>query len=130
MRARHLLLALAASTPLLAQAPQPPAPQLPAFRAGTDLVEVEVIARDKSGLFVSDLALDDFELREDGKPYPVQQVYLRIAGPTGWDEALRGSAAAASPTGRASAPPDAAARRIFVIVFDDTHLSPGGFKRT
>ena len=77
--------------PLLAQAPPQPAPQPPAFRAGTDLVEVEVIARDKSGIFVSDLALDDFELREDGKPYPVQQVYLRVAGPKGWDEALRGS---------------------------------------
>jgi len=130
MKARHVILALAASAPLLAQAPATPAAQPPAFRAGTDLVEVEVITRDKNGLFVSDLALDDFELREDGKPYPVQQVYLRVAGPKGWDEALRGSSAGASPAARPSAPPDAAARRIFVIVFDDAHLSPGGFKRT
>jgi len=130
MKARHVILALAASAPLLAQAPATPAAQPPAFRAGTDLVEVEVITRDKNGLFVSDLALDDFELREDGKPYPVQQVYLRVAGPKGWDEALRGSSAGASPAARPGAPPDAAARRIFVIVFDDAHLSPGGFKRT
>jgi VWFA-related protein len=130
MNTRHVILALAASAPLLAQAPPPPAAQPPAFRAGTDLVEVEVIARDKKGLFVSDLALDDFELREDGKPYRVQQVYLRVAGPKGWDEALRSSPAAASPSARVSPPPDAAARHIFVIVFDDAHLSPGGFKRT
>jgi len=129
MNARHLILALAASAPLLAQAPPPPAPQPPVFRTGTDLVEVEVITRDKSGIFVSDLALDDFELREDGKPYPVQQVYLRAAGANGWNDALRGSAAAATPAD-AGAPPDAAARRIFVVVFDDAHLSPGGFKRT
>ena len=129
MNARHLILALAASVPLLAQAPPPPAPRPPVFRAGTDLVEVEVITRDKSGIFVSDLALDDFELREDGKPYPVQQAYLRVAGPKGWDEALRGSTTA-SRTARASAPPHAAAGRIFVVVFDDAHLSPGGFKRT
>ena len=129
MNARHLILALAASAPLLAQAPPQPGPQPPVFRAGTDLVEVEVITRDKGGIFVSDLSLDDFELREDGKPYPVQQVYLRVAGPKGWDEALRGSTTA-SPAARASAPPDAAARRIFVVVFDEAHLSPGGFKRT
>ena len=61
--------------PLAAQVSQPPV-----FRAGTDLVEVDVIARDKNGTFVSDLAIDDFELQEDGKPYPVQQVYLRLAG--------------------------------------------------
>jgi hypothetical protein len=122
MNARHLILALAASAPLLAQAPPQPAPQPPVFRAGTDLVEVEVITRDKSGIFVGDLALDDFELREDGKPYPVQQVYLRVAGANGWNDALRGSAAAASPAG-VSAPPDAAARRIFVVVFDDAHLA-------
>ena len=130
MNARHLILALAASAPLLAQAPPQPAPQPPVFRAGTDLVEVEVITRDKSGIFVGDLALDDFELREDGKPYPVQQVYLRVAGANGWNDALRGSAAAASPAARASAPPDTATRRIFVVVFDEAHLSPGGFKRT
>jgi VWFA-related protein len=129
MNARHLILALAASAPLLAQAPPQPAAQPPVFRAGTDLVEVEVITRDKSGIFVSDLALDDFELREDGKPYPVQQVYLRVAGANGWNDALRGSSAVASPAARVSAPPDAA-RRIFVVVFDDAHLSPGGFKRT
>jgi len=52
-----LLLALAAfgAAPLLAQAPQ-----FPVFRTGTDVVGVDVIARDKNVLFVNDLALDDY----------------------------------------------------------------------
>jgi tetratricopeptide (TPR) repeat protein len=83
--------ALGNPVPTSAQTPQPPV-----FRAGTDLVEVDVIARDKNGTFVSDLTLDDFELHEDGKPYPVQQVYLRLAGPSGWSDTLRNSPAAAS----------------------------------
>ncbi len=122
----HALLAVAAlSATTLAQTPQPPPP---AFRSTTEMVEVDVIARDRSGGFVGDLSIDDFELLEDGKPYPVQQVYLRVAGPNGWGNTLRGSAA----TGAAPRPaaPSGNARRIFVVVFDDAHLSPGGFKRT
>ena len=127
MRLRHLFLALAASgaVPMLAQAPQPPV-----FRAGTELVEVDVIARDKNGLFVSDLALDDFELQEDGKPYPVQQLYLRLSGPNGWTDTLRGSPASNPAASRDGAPSPSEGHRVFVVVFDDAHLSVGGFKRT
>jgi VWFA-related protein len=126
LKLRYLVLALAASSavPLIAQAPQPPV-----FRAGTDLVEVDVIARDKNGLFVSDLALDDFELQEDGKPYPVQQLYLRLAGPKGWSDTLRGSPASTS-AALDSAPTLSEGHRVFVVLFDDAHLSAGGFKRT
>jgi VWFA-related protein len=129
MTMRHLILGVAAAVtvPLLAQSPQPPSPAPPAFRADTDLVEVDVIARDKSGEFVSDLALDDFELREDGKPYPVQQLYLRVAGAAGWG-VRAGATSTAVPN--AAAPPGGLAPRVFVVVFDDSHLTPGGFKRT
>ena len=127
MTMRQLILALVAagSVPLLAQTPQAPAP--PAFRAGTDLVEVDVIARDKNGAFVSDLALDDFELREDGKPYPIQQVYLRLAGAAGWG--VRAGTTSVSAPGVAP-PPGGLAPRVFVVVFDDAHLTTGAFKRT
>jgi VWFA-related protein len=130
MRLRTLILTLAVTrgAPLLAQTPQPPEP--PAFHTGTDLVEVDVITRDRNGMFVSDLALDDFELREDGKPYPVQQVYLRLAAPAGWGNSLRPGAAPASAPVRETVPPGAGAPRVFVVVFDDAHLTPGGFKRT
>lgn len=129
MTIRQLILALVAvaSTPLLAQTPQPQTPAPPAFRAGTDLVEVDVIARDKNGIFVSDLAIDDFELREDGKPYPIQQVYLRLAGASGWG-VRTGMTAASAPA--AAAPPGGLAPRVFVVVFDDAHLTTPAFKRT
>jgi VWFA-related protein len=127
LKPRDLLLALGAfgAVPMLAQAPPPPA-----FRAGTDLVEVDVIARDKNGLFVSDLALDDFEVQEDGKPYQVQQLYLRLAGPKDWSDTLRGSPASGAAAARDNAPSASEGHRVFVVVFDDAHLSPGGFKRT
>jgi VWFA-related protein len=127
MRLQNVLLAVAVCgvIPLAAQVSQPPV-----FRAGTDLVEVDVIARDKNGTFVSDLSIDDFELQEDGKPYPVQQVYLRLAGPNGWSDTLRNSPAAGNVAAPAPASPSTDVHRVFVVVFDDAHLSSGGFKRT
>jgi VWFA-related protein len=127
MRVRRLILVLAAVTtmPLLAQTPQRPDAARPEFRTGTDLVEVDVIARDKNGLFVSDLALEDFELQEDGKPYAVQQVYVRLAVPAGSRSGLPG--AALSP-GTGSAP-NTGRPNLFVVVFDDAHMSLAGFKR-
>ena len=108
MRLRTLILTLAVirRRPLLAQTPQTPAP--PVFRAGTDLVEVDVITRDKSGLFVSDLALDDFELREDGKLYPGQQVYLRRRRSDGWGDTLAPAASRGCARERAIPTPAAA----------------------
>jgi len=111
--------------PLAAQVSQPPV-----FRAGTDLVEVDVIARDRNGTFVSNLTIDDFELQEDGKPYPVQQVYLRLAGPNGWSDTLRNAPAAGNVAAPAPASPSTDVHRVFVVVFDDAHLSGAGFKRT
>jgi len=127
LRLRHLVFVIMTLgvVRMLAQAPQPPM-----FRVRSDLVEVDVIARDKNGLFVSDLALDDFELREDGKLYPVQQLYLRRAGPGGWSDTLRGSLASTAIAPRENAPSLSTGHRVFVVVFDDAHLSPGGFKRT
>jgi VWFA-related protein len=132
MTMRRLTLAIAAcgSLPLLAQTPQPPRPPAaapPAFRAGTDLVEVDVIARDKNGVFVSDLSADDFELREDGKPYPIQQVYLRLAAAAGWS--VRAGTTSPSAANAVTAP-GGLAPRIFVVVFDDAHLTTAAFKRT
>ena len=127
MRLQSVLLAVVVCgvIPLAAQVSQPPV-----FRAGTDLVEVDVIARDRNGTFVSDLTIDDFELQEDGKPYPVQQVYLRLAGPNGWSDTLRNAPAAGNVAAPAPASPSTDVHRVFVVVFDDAHLSGAGFKRT
>src|SRR6478672_8007964 len=55
------------SAPLDAQQPQRPA----TFRAGTDLVRVDVIVRDKNGAVVRGLKATDFLIQEDGKPQQI-----------------------------------------------------------
>ena len=50
------------------QSPAPPAAQAPqAIRATTELVLVNVVARDKKGNLVRDLNRQDFTVREDGQ---------------------------------------------------------------
>src|SRR5207342_1867111 len=62
---------LAATGGLRAQTPngQPS----PVFRGGTELVLVNVVARDKKGQFVRDLKREDFVVLEDGKPQAIQR---------------------------------------------------------
>jgi VWFA-related protein len=47
------------------------APPTPTFRTNTELVLVNVVARDKSGALVRGLTRDDFIVLEDGKPQTV-----------------------------------------------------------
>ena len=44
----------------------------PVFRAGLDLVNVTVTVRDGQGGLVSDLAAEDFVVREDGRPQALE----------------------------------------------------------
>lgn len=112
---------LVASVSAAAQTPQQPPP---VFRAGADLVEVDVVVRDKSGHFVSDLAADDFVIEEGGQPQPIQQFYVHLTSASTWG--------GPTPTPRLldAAPASTPAGRVFVVVFDDAHLTPSGFKRT
>jgi VWFA-related protein len=95
----------------------------PAFRAAADLVEVDVIVTDKNGSFVSDLAIDDFDVQEEGQAQQIQQFYLHLV------DDQRKLQRRPEGTLAASAPP-ASSPRIFVVVFDDAHMTPAGFKRT
>ena len=64
------------------QAPQEPAalPQQPIFRAGTDLVRVDVTVTENDQP-VPDLRLADFEITEDGVPQVVENMQLtRVSG--------------------------------------------------
>ncbi len=45
----------------------------PVFHGGTELVLVNVVARDKKGQFVRDLKREDFVVLEDGKPQAIQR---------------------------------------------------------
>src|SRR6185503_15835491 len=113
-------LAVAAIAPMAAQQTAPPPP---VFRSASELVEVDVVVHDKDGRFVSDLAPGDFEIREQGEPQPIQQFYLHITSSGGAAGAVPGIASNASVA-------SGSARRTFVVVFDDAHMTPGGFKRT
>jgi VWFA-related protein len=54
----------------------PPAPPQPTFRAGINFVRVDVIVTDRRGNPDTSLALDDFEVLEDGRPQAVEQFKL------------------------------------------------------
>ena len=61
----------------------------PTFKAATSLVEVDIIARDGDGRFVSGLTADDFEVFEEGKPQAIAHFYLVTESPATLDRAAR-----------------------------------------
>src|SRR5204862_4789552 len=63
------VVALAASASIPATVP---GAQVPLFRTGIDLVNVSATVVDRKGNLVTDLALDDFEIFEDGKKQAIQ----------------------------------------------------------
>ncbi len=99
--------------------------QLPVFRSGTTLIQVDVIVRRGDGTVVQDLALQDFEVLEDGTPRQADFVYLVV------DTQPRVvPVAAESPTVTSSdtrLPP--AAQRVFVLVLDSAHMTLARFQR-
>ena len=107
---------------LLTLQAQPPQPERkPTFRSATALVEVDIIARDRDGRFVSGLTAADFEIFEDGRRQTIEHFYLVTQRPG----AVVETATAAVPV-RA---PDRAERRVFVFFFDSQHLSTGSLLR-
>jgi len=87
------------------------------FRTGTDLVEVDVVVRDKDGNPVRGLRPEDFTLLDRGKPVTV----------TAFEEVARGSAellpSRFPPTMRVDVATNTApaASRLVAIVLDDLH---------
>src|SRR5689334_12198781 len=66
------LVALGAEAPLTALAQQAGAPQsAPALRATTELVLVNVVARDRKGNLIRDLKREDFTVFEDNQKQQV-----------------------------------------------------------
>jgi VWFA-related protein len=121
-RAAIVFVSVAACAVLAAEPQQPPV-----FRAGTTLVEVDAIVKDRSGRFVADLGPGDFEVLEDGKPQAIEGFYL-VRG-TDVTPVVPGSTA---PVAAAPAPKPAAlprVQRVFVLVFDLEHVSAGGVDR-
>ena len=111
--ATTLVTAAALTLGLAAGSPQQP----PAFRSSVDLVEVDVIVRDRDGRFVTDLKASDLELYENGELQRIVDFYL-VRG--------RDPVPAASLT---EAPDPRSAGRRFVFVFDERHLSRAAVQR-
>ena len=93
--------------------------QQPTFRSSTALVEVDVTVLDKQGRFVPGMLADDLLLLEDGKPQKIQQFYMVSHGPTNGVIDLT----------RTRSEAEERARRFFVFVFDEGHLSPESLMR-
>jgi len=92
--------------------------QQPLFRSATALVEVDVTVLDKQGRFVPGMLAEDLELFEDGKPQKIQQFYMVAHDPTKViNLAMTRSEA------------EERARRFFVFMFDEGHLSPESLMR-
>ena len=133
--AAALLAAVGCSTLVLAQTParqltddqsvtvgqlSGPTPQ-PTFRAGVTLVTTDAIPRDPNGVFVSDLAKEEFQVFEDGVEQQVVtitlvhggRVYNRLSLPAPVQEGI------ILPSTRLV---DDTAGRIFILFVDDLHL--------
>jgi VWFA-related protein len=84
------------------------------FKSSTALVEVDATILDAKGNFVKGLLADDVQLLEDGKPQKIQQFFM-----VNHD----GSAGSTGGASIGSDSPEDRAHRVFVVVFDESHLS-------
>jgi VWFA-related protein len=131
-----LLLTPASST--WSQQPAPPPSQSPGrIRVNSELVLVNVIARDKKGNLIKDLKKEDFTLLEDGKKQEIStfdfenvdelatagNAEATVAGAAG-EAALLHSNSAANAT-----PVDVSNRRLLLLFFDFSAMEPDDIER-
>ena len=120
-----LLLALLVSTNALAQTTQKP--QDDVVRVYTELVQTDVMVFDKSGKFVNGLKPENFELRVDGKPRPIQAFEQITAGS---NEESQLAAARGATTVNLKRPVPLDRGRIVFFYIDDLHMDMGGLQAT
>ena len=132
-----LLIAALTAPPLPAQQAQPAQQKLPAqalyrFKAESELVLVNVIARDKDGNPVRNLAKDDFTVLEDNRPQKIQSFDLEQTDMTPVGAPAQ-AVLAAPKTAVASAAPaeklDLRDRRLVVLFYDLTSMEPDDIDR-
>jgi VWFA-related protein len=112
---------------LCAQTPQNQKPQEEVVRVFTELVQTDVMVFDKEGRFVNGLTKENFELKIDGKPRPIEAFDLVKAGS---DEETQLAAARGGKilSGKTVVPLDRG-RTVFFYV-DDVHMDLSGLKAT
>ncbi len=134
-----LLLAWSTGNHLLAQQQPSAAPQPPAhggvLRVSTEIVLVNVVARDKHGNLIRDLKKEDFTVFEDGKKQDLASFDFEKV-----DEMVM-AGAAGTVTGAAAAPSgllnskvqkslDARDRRLMLLFFDFSAMQPEDIDRS
>src|ERR1044072_1169349 len=129
MRSRHLLwlpllFLLITWSGIQGQTPTPtPKPQDDVVRVYTELVQTDVMVFDKQGKFVNGLTADNFELRIDGKPRPIQAFEQITAGS---DEESQLAAARGSTVINLKRPVPLDRGRIVFFYVDDFHMDLSG----
>ena len=120
------LLMLAACAAAHAQTTTPPAKsQDDVVRVYTELVQTDVMVFDKGGRFVDGLTKENFELRIDGKPRPIEGFEKITAGS---DEESQLAAARGATTINTKRPVPLDRGRIIFFYIDDFHMDLAGFK--
>ena len=109
-----------------AQQPQPQPTRSPddVVRVYTELVQTDVMVFDKQGKFVKDLTRDNFELRIDGKPRPIEAFEVITAGS---DEESQLAAARGATTVNTKSPVPLDRGRIVFFYVDDFHMTAADF---
>ena len=120
-----------ANTPAQQQQQQPPPQPTPTprspdevVRVYTELVQTDVMVFDRQGKFVNDLKREDFELRIDGKPRPIEAFELITAGS---NEESQLAAARGATTVNLKRPVPLDRGRIVFFYVDDFHMNVGDF---
>jgi VWFA-related protein len=120
-----LLLAVWSTTTAQTQTAPPQKPQDEVVRVYTELVQTDVMVFDKQGKFVNNLKADNFELRIDGKPRPIQ-AFEQIAA--GSDEESQLAAARGATTVNLKRPVPLDRGRIVFFYVDDLHMDLAGMR--
>jgi VWFA-related protein len=118
----NLLVVSGLAAALVAQ--EPTAQPAPVFKAGVELVRLDVRVTDREGRPVRDLRQDEVEVVEEGEPRPV--VFFQHI-----EEPAESYAEVASHTvaGEVSTNRGAARGHLYVLVFDQMHILPGNEQR-
>src|SRR5689334_20270728 len=124
-----LCAALCACAAAAAQTSQPtPPPAKPSddvVRVYTELVQTDVMVFDKQGHFVNNLTRDNFELRIDGKPRPIEGFEMIAAGS---NEESQLAAARGASTINLKRPVPLDRGRIVFFYIDDFHMDLPGMQ--
>jgi VWFA-related protein len=114
--------ALLIAAPLGAQAPAPSPAQSdqPIFRAGVDVVRLDLRATDASGKPIPDLRPDEVEVIDDGGRQPIVLFQHIMASGRNYSEAAQRTIASEVSTNQG-----APRGQLYVLVFDQLHITSG-----